>query len=115
MLHRGAWERGISIHRTIFSFVAQVRPTMPSELAGLVWFGEDAPHATCFTPLYLSQESYAQGFTHGTMAAYDEDSAWWAAQVSAACSAAAAAARGPCTCPGAAAAAPPLPLLLLPA
>mmetsp|Transcript_24256 Transcript_24256/g.60352 ORF Transcript_24256/g.60352 Transcript_24256/m.60352 type:complete len:483 (+) Transcript_24256:633-2081(+) len=80
-IHEGAWERGISIHRTIFSFVAQARTAVAApELAGLVWFGEDSPHATCFTPLYLAQQTYSEAFMSGTMAVYDESMAWWAAQ-----------------------------------
>lgn len=78
-MNTGAWERGISIHRTIFSFVAQARPSQPQELKGRVWFGEDTPHATCYWPFWLSQTSLPAAYTEGSQAVFDmHKNAWWA-------------------------------------
>jgi len=77
----GGWERAISMHRSLFSFVAQARPDKPSPLQGLVWIGEDSPHATCFVPFFLAQSSLPTSYTTGTMGIYSSTSAWWAANV----------------------------------
>jgi hypothetical protein len=50
-------------------------------MQGVVWWGEDSPHASCFVPLLLAQPSFPAAFTNGSAADYDDRSAWWAFNV----------------------------------
>lgn len=72
------WERAISMFRCSYSFVGQAREKMPSEIGGVLWFGEDAPHSTCYVPFYAGNLFAAKPFANGSREFYDKDSAWWA-------------------------------------
>ncbi|OQS00535.1 peptidase, partial [Thraustotheca clavata] len=52
----GGWERAISLDRTIFSFVHQVRGDLPNAVGGITWFGLSAPHGTIYLPFSCAQE-----------------------------------------------------------
>lgn len=55
----------------------QARPSLPDEVGGVVWFGEDSPHATCYFPFFLAQGRLPRAYTHGTQGEYSAGSAWW--------------------------------------
>lgn len=76
------WERAISMFRTNFSTVVVARENLPDWIGGLTWFGYDAPHSTCYLPLYCGisklPESFNQGCRGGAYDVFSRESAWWA-------------------------------------
>lgn len=72
------WERAISIFRCSYSFVAQARSWLPDAIGGVLWFGEDAPHSTCYVPVYAGVTRVPESFSSGRRDIFDESSAWWA-------------------------------------
>lgn len=74
----GTWERAISIFRCSYSTVIQSRSWLPDALGGLVWFGEDAGHSTCYVPLYAGMLDVPESFKVGQRDIFSRDSAWWA-------------------------------------
>lgn len=74
----GEWERAISMFRCSYSVIMQARAWMPSEIGGVIWFGEDAPHSTCYVPFYCGANSVPASFANGRRDVLDRNSAWWA-------------------------------------
>jgi len=76
------WERAISLFRTNFSTVVIARKDMPDWIGGLTWFGYDAPHTTCYFPIYCGvtelPESFNKGMRGGAYDVFSRESAWWA-------------------------------------
>ncbi len=76
------WERAISLFRTNFSTVVVARAGLPDWIGGLTWFGYDAPHSTCYIPLYCSAtelpDSFNVGMRGGEYDVFSRESAWWA-------------------------------------
>lgn len=72
------WERAISMFRCSYSFVAQARDWLPDPIGGVLWFGEDAPHSTCYVPFYCGITQVPKSFSTGRRDIFDRDSAWWA-------------------------------------
>jgi dipeptidase len=72
------WERAISMFRCSYSFVSQARDWLPDPIGGVLWFGEDAPHSTCYVPIYAGATSVPVSFSTGKRDVFDENSAWWA-------------------------------------
>ena len=76
---QGGWERPISMYRTLFSFVLQSRQhTTPDDVAGVVWYGQSAPHGTVYVPFSCAQEHVPASYLLGTQSEFRLDSAWWA-------------------------------------
>ncbi|CAE7749526.1 pipD [Symbiodinium sp. CCMP2592] len=74
---KGQWERAISMFRTAYSYVLEIRPNRRS----ITWFGYDAAHGTVWMPFYGSSPIPApQMYTaHGlNMSTFNTDAAWWA-------------------------------------
>lgn len=74
----GEWERAISIFRCSYVVVMQTRGWMPAAIGGVAWFGEDAPHSTCYMPIYCGNTSVPASLSTGNRAVLSKDSAWWA-------------------------------------
>lgn len=76
------WERAISMFRAVYSTVVVARDGMPDWIGGLTWFGYDAPHTTCYIPIYCGvsylPESFARGSRGGSYDVFSRESAWWA-------------------------------------
>ena len=72
------WERAISIFRCSYSFVSQARSWLPDPIGGVLWFGEDVPHSTCYVPFYCGVTEVPESFSSGRRDVFDKDSAWWA-------------------------------------
>jgi len=76
------WERAISLFRTNFSVVFQMRGNMPAAIGGLVWFGYDKPGTTCYIPIYSGAKYLPKSFETGNRGAnydvFSRESAWWA-------------------------------------
>lgn len=75
---REDWERGIAQFRCSYSFVAQLRDWLPEEIGTVLWFGQDAPDTTVYTPLYAGTTEVPIEWSTGDRKAFDQDSAWWA-------------------------------------
>jgi Dipeptidase len=75
---KGTWERALSIYRCAYSYVAQARSWLPDEVGGVVWFGWDVPHSTCYMPLYGAAKTLPAGFDVGWGGKLDRNSAYWA-------------------------------------
>ncbi|MFY9135013.1 MAG: C69 family dipeptidase [Bacillota bacterium] len=76
------WERAISMFRAVYSTVVVARDGMPDWIGGLTWFGYDAPHTTCYIPIYCGvsylPESFTKGSRGGSYDVFSRESAWWA-------------------------------------
>jgi len=72
------WERAISMFRCSYSFVSQARSWLPDPVGGILWFGEDAPHSTCYIPFYCGITEVPKSFSSGRRDVFDKNSAWWA-------------------------------------
>lgn len=72
-------ERPISTQQSAFSFVAQMRASMPDAIGGVLWFGLDDANMTVFTPVYCCTDRvpnvYAEG--NGDCVTFSWDSAFW--------------------------------------
>ena len=75
---KGGWERAISLHRTIFSFVLQSRSNLPDHVGGVMWYGQSSPHHTVYIPISCAQETIPESYLKGKESKFDPDSAWWA-------------------------------------
>jgi len=76
------WERAISLFRTNYSTVVVARKDIPDWIGGLTWFGYDAPHSTCYFPIYCGvtelPKSFDKGMRGGAYDVFSRESAWWA-------------------------------------
>ena len=72
------WEREIAQFRCTYSFVAELRPDMPGELGSVLWFGEDSPDTTVYTPIYAGTTEVPVEWSTGDRKNFDQDCAWWA-------------------------------------
>jgi dipeptidase len=72
------WERAISMFRCSYSFISQARSWLPNPIGGLIWFGEDAPHSTCYTPFYCQVTEVPESYSVGRRDIFDRSFAWWA-------------------------------------
>ena len=84
----GQFERAISMHRTLWSFVVEVHKSLKSNMRdgtnpnlSTAWFGYDMPHGTVYLPFYPASEippprSFRSRL--GLMSNFSMDSAWWA-------------------------------------
>ncbi len=72
-------ERPISTQQSAFTFVAQMRSTLPDAVGGVLWFGLDDANMTVFTPVYCNTDQvpapYAEG--EGDCVTFSWNSAFW--------------------------------------
>ncbi|DBA03358.1 TPA: hypothetical protein N0F65_004635 [Lagenidium giganteum] len=74
-IDRGHFERAISIFRASYSFVSVLDPS--NEDNALIWFGQYAPHATTYTPVYAKVSEIPAEITTGSLFAFDRRSSFW--------------------------------------
>ncbi|WP_163863985.1 dipeptidase [Myxococcus eversor] len=72
-------ERAISTQQTGFSFVAQMRGSMPAPIGGVLWFGVDDTSMTVYTPMYAGIRQVPRNFAQGVASrgAFSWDSSFW--------------------------------------
>lgn len=58
-------ERPIATQQTGFTFVAQMRSSLPNVIGGILWFGMDDAAQTVFTPMYCSITDVPECFEEG--------------------------------------------------
>ncbi len=72
-------ERPVSTQQTGFTFVAQMRSTLPNAIGGVLWFGVDDANMIAYTPVYCCNtkvpDCYASG--KGDCITFSWDSAFW--------------------------------------
>ncbi|KAH7492521.1 hypothetical protein KRP22_001926 [Phytophthora ramorum] len=72
---RGHFERAISIFRASYSFVS-ILDRYNSDNAFL-WFGQYAPHATTYTPVFVQASDVPKQLSRGSLYAFDRESSFW--------------------------------------
>ncbi|MCY1045277.1 C69 family dipeptidase [Corallococcus sp. bb12-1] len=72
-------ERAISTQQTGFSFVAQMRGSLPDAIGGVLWFGVDDTFTTVYTPMYAGIRQVPKNFSQGVASRGDFswDSSFW--------------------------------------
>ncbi|TAM44304.1 MAG: dipeptidase [Acidobacteria bacterium] len=72
-------ERAISTQQTGFSFIAQMRSTLPDPIGGVLWFGVDDTYSTVWTPMYCGIRAVPHPFAVGVadLRRFSWDSAFW--------------------------------------
>lgn len=58
-------ERPIATQQTAFTFVAQMRSSLPNTVGGVLWFGMDDAAQTVYTPMYTSMTEVPECFKGG--------------------------------------------------
>lgn len=74
----GGWERPISMYRTMFSFVLQVRGDLPDAIGGVAWYAQSAPHGSVYVPFACTQSELPESYLVGKQSEFHPRSAWWA-------------------------------------
>jgi dipeptidase len=72
------WNRTINLFRCSYSFVGQVRDTLPEPLSAIAWFGEDQPITTLYMPVYAGTKKVPESYSTGDRTKFDMKSTWWA-------------------------------------
>ena len=72
-------ERPISTQQSAFTFVAQMRSTMPDAVGGVLWFGTDDANMTVFAPVYCCTNRLPACYTSevADCVTFSWDSAFW--------------------------------------
>ena len=72
-------ERPISTQQSAFTFVAQMRSTMPDAVGGVLWFGTDDANMTVFAPVYCCTNRLPACYTSDVAdcVTFSWDSAFW--------------------------------------
>ena len=73
----GANVRPISAIFCSYSYVAQIRPDLPDELKGVLWFGPAVAYETVYAPVYASSEGVSDSYTKGSRLNYNYNTAYW--------------------------------------
>lgn len=71
------WERPIATQQTAWSYVAQMRSTLPDEIGGILWYGVDDAATSCYIPLYSSLEAAPKPYTVGSIKDFSWGSMFW--------------------------------------
>lgn len=72
-------ERATSTQQTGFSFVAQMRSSLPNPIGGVLWFAVDDTFSTVYVPMYCGITKIPHGFAVGTGSFHEFtwESAFW--------------------------------------
>ncbi|KAA6303073.1 MAG: Dipeptidase A [Candidatus Ordinivivax streblomastigis] len=73
------FERPISTQQTAFTFVGQMRSSLPDAVGGVLWFGVDDARFTVYTPMYACITKIPQCYATGTadFTTFSWESAFW--------------------------------------
>ena len=72
------YSRPVSVINCAYSFVSQSRANMPKPLTTILWFGFDAPHTTCYVPIYNGSVDTKESWRIFDRDEYTTESAQWA-------------------------------------
>ena len=72
-------ERAIATQQTAFTLVAQIRPNLPDEISGILWFGVDDANTAVYVPMYSSSNAVPNCFSpaNGDLYNFSWTSAFW--------------------------------------
>jgi dipeptidase len=72
-------ERAIATQQTGWSFVSQLRSTLPDALGGILWFGTDDTNTTVYMPFYCSMTAVPHELSedNGDLLTFSMDSNFW--------------------------------------
>lgn len=73
----GANVRPISAIFCSYSYIAQVRPDLPDELKGILWFGPAVTYETVYAPIYANSENVSKSYSSGSRLKYNYNTAYW--------------------------------------
>ncbi len=73
----GANVRPISAIFCSYSYIAQVRPDLPDELKGVLWFGPAVTYETVYAPIYANSGNVSKSYSSGSRLKYNYDTAYW--------------------------------------
>lgn len=73
----GANVRSISAIFCSYSYVAQIRPNLPDEVSGLLWFGPAVAYETVYAPVYANSGNISESYSTGSRLKYNYDTAYW--------------------------------------
>ncbi|MCD6471868.1 C69 family dipeptidase [Candidatus Aerophobetes bacterium] len=71
------FERNICIPRTSYSWVSQARSWLPDWIGGVIWFGLDCPHSSCYVPFYVGISQTPKSWRTGDFTKFSKESARW--------------------------------------
>ncbi len=69
--------RPISAIFCAYSYIAQIRPNLPDEISGVLWFGPAVAYETVYTPIYANSDNISPSYTRGSRLEYNPDTAYW--------------------------------------
>eukprot|EP01135_Chromosphaera_perkinsii_P012354 Nk52_evm22s2640 gene=Nk52_evmTU22s2640 len=72
------FERPICMHRTAYSTILQSRKDVHASVGGIAWIGLDAPHSSCYVPIYAGVQEVPKSYASGHILEFNTKSAWWA-------------------------------------
>lgn len=72
-------DRSTSTQQTGFSFVAQMRGSLPDPIGGILWYGVDDTNTTVYVPMYCGMREAPRNFGTGvgSFETFSWDSAFW--------------------------------------
>ena len=72
-------ERPVGTQQSSFSFISQMRSTMPNPVGGILWFANDDTHTSPYTPVYCCATEVPECYTlkHGNAIKFSLKSAFW--------------------------------------
>ena len=72
-------ERPVGTQQTGFTFVAQMRSSLPNEIGGILWFGVDDATCNVYVPIYTCSTEVPKSMQegNGTMLEFSWTSAFW--------------------------------------
>jgi len=73
----GQFARAISLPRTSYCSLGQTYGEKPTGPLNKWWFGTDTPASSVFVPFYANTSDFSSCYRTGSMAEYDDRSAWW--------------------------------------
>ena len=71
------YSQPVSVVDCAYSFVSQARADMPKPLRTILWFGFDAPHTTCYVPIYNGVVDTKKSWQVFDRNEYTPESAQW--------------------------------------
>lgn len=73
----GANVRPISAIFCSYSYIAQIRPDLPEEVSGVLWFGPAVAYETVYAPIYAQSSNISPSYSSGSRLKYNYNTAYW--------------------------------------
>ncbi|MBP2134156.1 dipeptidase [Methanomicrobium sp. W14] len=76
-IRAGVNVRPISAIFCSYSYMTEIRPDLPDELKGVMWFGPAVAYETVYAPVYANSHKISGSYSRGDRLEYDPDAAYW--------------------------------------